>query len=1253
MRYGGSIVKNKGSPRLKARILAGIMTAAVAFCSLPFFIGTKNVNAAVLSSNALVTEANTKKAGYTSEKAFRDEILSACSRMSGVKYQWGGGGWNGIDCAGSVSLAYSVALKTAKITGTSGSYGKKTLSYSGGANPDKYGFYRPGFAGIKSSFKDSLLKNRGITPSENKFSNFETNGKSGIQDDEWINIINTYGFKPGDMILWWNDNKDKNNAQHITIYAGIDNGVPMQWTASSTTGYFCRKSLSSSSSEAGKGSFTGFMGLRATALRDAAYASFYLDKRDPSGINYTGAVFTVYKNADLNSIAGELRDDDNDGIYTDYYSLSGSEYTKQKLSLTPKDSSGSSYEDTLYVKETKIPDGLILPDGSKKSLKDADGNVPPVYTFSDPDVYVIHIKVSETDGSVGKLEYSIKRNGGNELYSYVKNGYAYTSGSDVMLITNMKTTEEDCGRGKGAGLFTDASSVSLEKTTSTSFDTASVVFTVTEGNKLVATYKFSGGSWNWFDAFGNKWEGATSFPLKYGTEYVITENFDRGDPFKCADGNVIEYKFTNDSGWTKTGDTTYQYAFTTDSLSSKKTYSFKCENNKHSGALQILKTVADEDDTKDGFVFELWNKDKTIKLAEGVSDKDGIVQWKTGSADRDELSGVPVGDYFLVEVCPDHTYHETKARYVYEVPEGFTDGKDGKWYKEITISTDTIKENITNDRLESSIKVVKTSEDKITSNVEFSLTYGGNNEEPSWDSSPLTGGKTDKNGNLVFSNLPTGWYRVEEKIEPAYKLVWDDGSTGNTRIVKLTKKNDNKVVTVKAANKIDINPKITTSLTDPAGSHDAGCGKSIELTDMVHFENLTSGYEYKISGCLLDKSTGEILKDKDGNEYRTNVTFKADKSTGTVSLDEKGREVVSGDVAVKFTVDTAYLYEQVFGKEEVPLSVVCFETLYFRDIVIAKHKDLEDEGQTVTVSPSVSTKAYDSSTNTGVLALSEVVGINDKVSFTGLNPGEKYVLTGTLMDRTTGEPYKDPDGNTYTKNVTFIPRESSGYVIVPFENVKVPLEITELVVFETLKTHDGSNLIAKHEDMDDADQTVRRPSCKTVAATVKGDKAFLKNSTVTIVDHISYENLEAGHTYYAKATLRLSDGTEVTNKGTEVVSLQQFEPEEPSGVVDVTIKFRSSGLESGDTVVVLENIYDMSTEEEILSGLQDEDIRVLSHEDLNNKDQSLSVTDIPISGEILSGETVTGVIVFVICAGTAAYVITGGIKRKRIRRTGR
>ena len=1226
------------------------MAAVVAVCTLPFFIGTETVNAAVLSSNALVSEADTKKAGYTSEKAFRDRILSACKSLDGVKYTWGGGGWNGIDCAGSVSFVYSVTLKTAYIQSTPGSYGSKTLSYAGGGNPDKYGFYRPGFAGIKSSFKDGLLKKKGITPTENKFSSFDTNGTKGIQNDEWITIINTYGFKPGDMILWWNDNNDKNNAQHITIYAGIENGVPMHWTASSTSGYFCKKSLASSSSEAGKGSFTGFMGLKATGLKDSAYAGFYLDKRDPSGINYLGAVFTVYKDADLKSQAGELRDDDGDGIYTDYYSLNGSSYSKQNFTITPKSGEEGTYEDTLYIKETTKPSSVLLQDGSKKSLKDADGNIPSYYSFVDSDVYVAHVKVSGTDGSKGKLEYSLKRAGGDNLYSYTKTDYPYTSGSNVMLVTNMSTTAETAGRGKGAGLFTDGSSVSVEKTTKTSFDVTTTVFTVTEGSDTVATYKYADGSWNWYDAFGNKWEGTSAFPLKYSTEYVITETFDKGSPFKCADGSTLDYEFTNDSGWEKVNDTTYKFKFSTGSLESKKTYSFTCENNKLSGSVEVMKNVADKDDKKEGFVFELWNKEKTIKLAEGVSDKDGKVQWKTAESAAFELTDVPGGRYVLCEVCPDISYHGSKARYVYEIPEGFTDGKDGKWYKEITVATEIVKETVVNDRLESSIKVTKSSEDKVNSNVEFSVFYGGLNEEPVWDSKPLTSGKTDSNGVLVFANLPTGWYRIDEKVEPAYKVSWDDGTTGKSRIVRLTKADDNKVKEVKATNKIDMKPSLSTTLSDKDQSHKINCGKDIELADKVHFENLTAGYEYKMTGCLVDRLSGEPFKDKDGNEYKTTVTFKADKTAGEITLDDKGREVVTGDVYVNFKIDSGLLFEQAFAGGATSLSIVCTETLYFRDIVIAEHKDLADENQTVSVSPAISTSATDANTNTSVMTLSETVSINDNLSFTGLNPGDKYIATGILMDKATGEPYVDSEGNTYTKTVKFTPQAPDGYVIVPFENVKVPLALIDLVVFETVKTENGTGPIASHEDINDEDQTVRRPSCKTVATTVKGDKAFLKNSTVTIVDHVSYENLEVGHTYYAKATLKLTSGSEVTSKGTEVVSLQKFEPEEPSGIVDVKLKFKAQGLESGDTVVVIENIYDMSTEEEVALGLQNEDIQVISHEDLNNKDQSLSVTDIPISGELLSGRTVVGAVIFLISIGAGAYVITDEIKKRRIKR---
>ena len=216
--------------------------------------------------------------------------------------------------------------------------------------------------------------------------------------------------------------------------------------------------------------------------------------------------------------------------------------------------------------------------------------------------------------------------------------------------------------------------------------------------------------------------------------------------------------------------------------------------------------------------------------------------------------------------------------------------------------------------------------------------------------------------------------------------------------------------------------------------------------------------------------------------------------------------------------------------------------------------------------------------------------------------------------------------------------------------MKIPIDNVELVVFESLRLDGSDKPVAEHNDIEDKDQTLRRPDCKTVATTVKGDKTFLNNTIVTVVDHVSYVNLEAGHEYYAQASLYLTDGTSVKNNGNDVVSLQKFVPQEGSGVVDVTIKFDSSGLESGDTVVVVENIYDISTDDEKAQGIQTEDVRVLSHDDLNNKDQSLSVSNIPISGEVTSRETVAGFVIFFATTGAALIAIVIEIRRKILKR---
>lgn len=96
--------------------------------------------------------------------------------------------------------------------------------------------------------------------------------------------------------------------------------------------------------------------------------------------------------------------------------------------------------------------------------------------------------------------------------------------------------------------------------------------------------------------------------------------------------------------------------------------------------------------------------------------------------------------------------------------------------------------------------------------------------------------------------------------------------------------------------------------------------------------------------------------------------------------------------------------------------------------------------------------------------------VTDTVTYENLVPGKEYILTGTLMDKATGEPLKDAKGNAVTSTAAFTPEKADGTVDVAFEFDATGLEGKTLVAFETL-TRDGIE-VAVHADVDDADQTV-------------------------------------------------------------------------------------------------------------------------------------------------------------------------------------
>ncbi len=239
-------------------------------------------------------------------------------------------------------------------------------------------------------------------------------------------------------------------------------------------------------------------------------------------------------------------------------------------------------------------------------------------------------------------------------------------------------------------------------------------------------------------------------------------------------------------------------------------------------------------------------------------------------------------------------------------------------------------------------------------------------------------------------------------------------------------------------------PEIGTTATIN-GEKTARPAEQITITDTVEYSGLTIGQEYKLSGVLMDKETGEPLVI--GEEQVTSeATFTPAETNGTVD--------------VLFTFDATGLE----GKK-----LVVFEKLFLGETEIASHEDLEDEGQTVTFveTPEIGTTATVDGQHTAD-PIGEIT-IVDSVEYSGLNPGQTYTVSGILMDKGTGEALL-VDGVEITAETEFVAEASSGTIELTYTLDASALAGTTIVVFETLYS-DGVE-IATHADINDEDQTI-------------------------------------------------------------------------------------------------------------------------------------------------------------------------------------
>lgn len=434
--------------------------------------------------------------------------------------------------------------------------------------------------------------------------------------------------------------------------------------------------------------------------------------------------------------------------------------------------------------------------------------------------------------------------------------------------------------------------------------------------------------------------------------------------------------------------------------------------------------------------------------------------------------------------------------------------------------------------------------------------------EGSWDASAgvwfsgAVGRGTDPDDSK--GALPYDTYTVEE-----LRCAANEG----LRLVSVTVKVSRDATTVDLGTvDDDEGPRIATTLTGEGGEHLAEAAGKVTLTDEVAYENLVPGQEYELSGTLVDRGTGEAVTDGDGSPV-----------TAKTKLVPK---LSSGKAKVTFELDASGLAGR---------SVVAFEELSQGGTTVATHADVDDGGQTV-LFPRIGTTATDAEDGSHEAEADGDVTITDEVAYENLVPGKEYELTGTLMDRETGEAVTGADGRAVTSTTRLTPESGSGTAEVTFSFDGSALAGRTVVAFETLSL--GGREYAAHADLSDQGQTVTFPSIHTTACDASdGDKVIDAAPGQKVTDTVAYSNLVPGATY--RLTGRLVD----RDSGKELATAEaEIAPESATGTAEVAFDVDGSGLEGGSLVC---------TEELSRDGKV-----VAVHADLSDEGQTVSLPGI-------------------------------------------
>lgn len=524
------------------------------------------------------------------------------------------------------------------------------------------------------------------------------------------------------------------------------------------------------------------------------------------------------------------------------------------------------------------------------------------------------------------------------------------------------------------------------------------------------------------------------------------------------------------------------------------------------------------------------------------------------------------------------------------------------------------------------------------------------------DKKVIKQGVTDKDGNLTFDKLPPAKYYVREadtdsehEVDHALHDVSFTGQDAvNKNLPKVTVTNDS----------INDNPYITSSAAETDTGSRYIDAKDTSLQDELELHQLDGTHQYKVVDTLMDTKTGDPAK-IDGKPVTASQNFTADGKSGehttqklTMKFDKANFKGLQGN---RYAFQ-AKIY-RVGGEEDGKL--------------LATEFSLNDTNQSITVNKQEMTTKVRSAIKKNSTTDSQLINPYtksswiDNVTVNNLVKGHDYTAHLKMMVKNSDGSVSElkVNGKNITADKDFTADNTQMNFDVNFDNVDTTsLKGKTLVVYGDISAKgDNDNALVTHNDANDTNETLQmtNPEMKTHAL-IDNDSISNPSHSSRLLDRVSYSGVAENQPITLNAILSdkdkkaivasSSNGDNANKEYDYLMGKVTFTPTTDSGTTDVPLqKVKAGSSDKDQDITKLAKDIDSASIRTAMNTLQpinldkgtpdtsskdyqidttglkgksmvvfedmrfgDDNTPAVSHADVNDKDQTIGVTDMKI-----------------------------------------